>query len=90
MSKYVNEETARTAAVSGVMVGRTEPCRDTKGSCWQVYLNDWKLTACVVVDPWGISCGEEITETELPLYVDDEKEAIRLIRANMHGNGGQG
>ena len=44
----------------------------------------WEVDGVRRCRSMGISCGEEITEEELPLYVDDEKEAIRLIRANKN------
>ena len=79
MGKYINNKTARQAALTGTMVGKTEPCSETKGTWWEVYWDGKQLTACVVADPWGISCGEQISESELGLYCDDEKEARRIM-----------
>jgi len=82
MAKYINEKTARQAALTGTMIGKTEPCCETKGTWWQVYWDGKQLTACVMTDPWGISCGEQISESEIDLYCDDPK-AARLMISNI-------
>lgn len=83
MTKYIDEKTARQAALTGTMIGKTNPCRETKGMWWQVYWDGKQLTACVLDDSWGISCGEQISEIELDLYCDDPIAARRVMSNNI-------
>ena len=71
MGEYVGEKIARHASENGVLVGKTEPCAETKFSWWQVYRVDHELIACVFANGACV-CGERISDAELPLYVEGE------------------
>lgn len=75
---YWVDSTAASKATEGKLLGRTEPCRETKYSWWQVYYKDGIITACVFFDG-VVTCGEEIEEKELSMYVDDDAEALKLL-----------
>lgn len=81
MGKYVNEQIAKAARSTGTLIGKTEPCRETKGSWWEVYVNKGELTACVMAGPDWVSCGESLPSTELHLYVDDVEAAQAALEA---------
>lgn len=84
MSNYANQELTREASEKGVLIGKTEPCRETKFSWWEVFFYNEKIIACVCWET-GISGGEEITEDELNLFVDEPiaaKEKIKKARNN--------
>ena len=74
MGNFVNELVAIEASENGILLGKTDPSRETKYSWWEVFFYQNKVIACVCFEG-GVSCGEEITEEELTLYVDDEKIA---------------
>ena len=78
MAKYVDEKIANNAAEKGTLIGTTEPCADSKGSWWEVYLIGEEIIACVVTDI-GVSCGKLISESELDSYCDDAPAAVEKI-----------
>lgn len=76
MSKYVNEQVAREAHKNGVKIGGVEPCAEAKWTGWAVFSHGSEIIACVVDMNGRVLCGESIKESELPLYVDDAKDAL--------------
>jgi len=81
MGKYVDEQVAKAARSTGMLIGKTEPSRETKGSWWEVYANNGELIACVMVGPDWVSCGESLPSTELHMYVDDIDAARAALAA---------
>jgi hypothetical protein len=82
MGSYVGEETASNAKDNGLLLGCTEPSRETKGSWWEVFLVKNEIIACVMFDG-GVSCGERITKDELHLYCDSPESALEILAANV-------
>ena len=80
MSEYVDEIVAQKAYDEGIKIGETEPCRESKGSWWEVYKTSKGIIACVLTS-WGVSCGEKITEDELHMYVDNLEAAKVALRS---------
>jgi hypothetical protein len=78
-SEFVGQEIAQEAFEKGVFLGKTEPCRETKYSWWDVRYHNGKIIACVMHDDTGVSCGEEIKTTSLHLYTDNPLEAHRNL-----------
>lgn len=74
MARYCGEDEATFAAINGIKIGETQPCKESKGSWWEVFYVDGNITATVNTN-LGISCGEIINEDELCLYVDDFEDA---------------
>lgn len=70
MSKYVNEEIALEASNEGELIGQSKRFTDTDNIWWEVYRYEKKIIACMLSDENGIMCGEEISEAELPDYVE--------------------
>lgn len=70
MAKYVDEATARAHAEKGTLIGKTEPCRDSKYMWWEVYEYNGIKIACCCEDSYGIVCGDQIEEHELEMYRD--------------------
>ncbi len=75
MSKYVTEELARTAHRAGILIGRAEPCAESKGYGWDVMSYQGKIIACVINDMGCVPCGEQITLGQLALYCDEPNVA---------------
>lgn len=87
MSEYIGKEQAQQAADYGVKIGETEPCRETKGSWWQVMVYRGRIFACSTWPGQGVNCGEEITADELPLYCDDPDAARRVLAMELERTG---
>ncbi len=86
MGKYCGESEAKYAAENGVKIGETAPCKESKGSWWEVYYLDGKIFATVNTD-WGVSCGEVVSDDEVKFYVDDVEGAeinIENLKALSH------
>ena len=75
MVTYINEKIAAEAAEHGTLIGKTEPCRETKGMWWEVYSYRNELIACGCDSVAGICFGERLTLNELERYCDDLLEA---------------
>ena len=76
MGKYVNEQIAQLAVDNGVLLGKTTPDRESKWSWWEVFRVADGIIAVVMTDS-GVSCGEKIELTELPMYCDDPNKALK-------------
>lgn len=70
MSTYVGEAEAQEAADKGALIGKLTPCAETKWTWFEVYRHEGKLFAVVMSPGYGVSCGELISESEIPLYCD--------------------
>ena len=66
---FINAKDAREFVEKGNLIGKSTPCRATKGMWWEVY--SWNnRTVAVCMDLAGVCCGEEITLDKLSLYTD--------------------
>ena len=80
MSKFVGQKEARAAAESGLLIGQTEPTRETKWSWWKVYVTpSGDIIACVMADAVGVVCGEKLDKSEVGRYVDDTQAALLAL-----------
>ena len=70
MSKFVSEQDASEAVKNGEKVGGTTPSPSTNGLWWEVYSYQGRLIAVCCDGKCGITCGQEISEAELPFYSD--------------------
>lgn len=74
MSKDVSYKIAINAADNGILLGQTTPSEESKYSYWKLFDLEGMLIACAY-DGRELTYAEEITPTEIPLYVDNEEEA---------------
>lgn len=67
---FVNDKVAREFVEKGNLIGKSTPCRETKGMWWEVYSWNDRTVAVCMDSSAGVSCGEEITLDKLSLYTD--------------------
>lgn len=79
MTKLVPDSVMHAAIDNDILLGSTQPSRETKGAHYEVYLaSDNKIIACVCTDDWSV-CGEEIEAKDISMYVDDTAKAVKLL-----------
>lgn len=72
MGQHMTEQEVRDSIKGGVLIGETEPCRETKYTFWLVYaVRDGGVVAGVADDDNGVTSGERIEDGEIGSYVDD-------------------
>lgn len=66
--KHVNKTVACHFHDDGEFIGKTNPCRESKWTWWEVFKIENVIVACVMTSQ-GVQCGEEISENELRFYI---------------------